>query len=127
VLDAVVELLQSHELCFRSQGLLIFPTAVQLERVQPLSDLENPVAVHLEVSGPLKNVYAAIVVHLRRTRSFGEDVRLWRGLSKAMAGCARSIWKRAPGGVAIWNFALTINVVNRGKRILLTRFSTWPG
>ena len=65
-------------LCFRSQGLLIFPTAAQFEQMPSLADLTNPVTVHLEVSGALKNVYAAIVVHLRRMRSFGEDVRLWK-------------------------------------------------
>jgi signal recognition particle receptor subunit beta len=81
ILEAVISMLASHELCFLSQGLLVFPSAARLEVSGQDTGLEAGSSQRFHASGDLRKLYSALVLHLRRLRSYGE-VRLWRNLAR---------------------------------------------
>jgi len=69
VLEATVELLIRHDLCFREMGLLVFPSQINVSR--PKSKSETPqTEVAYQFSGSIEMIYASLVVRLSHTDYF---------------------------------------------------------
>jgi small GTP-binding protein len=76
VLEATVELLISHDLCFREMGYLVFPSQINITRSQP--DTNHPrTEVTYIFSGAIETIYASLVVRLIYTDYFHREDQ-WR-------------------------------------------------
>lgn len=76
VLEATVELLIRHDLCFREMGLLVFPSQINVTR--PTFIKEHPPAeVTYQFSGSIEAIYASLVVRLSYTNYFQREDQ-WR-------------------------------------------------
>jgi GTPase SAR1 family protein len=76
VLEAVVQLLIEHGICFLHQGLLVFPSLLaEAGAVEP-EELPHRVPVYYDFSGAIDNIYASLVTTLAWSGGFG-PVRLW--------------------------------------------------
>ncbi|MCU0685673.1 MAG: metallophosphoesterase, partial [Polyangiaceae bacterium] len=76
VLDCVIELLLEHGLCFRHEGLLIFPSLFPPSPAGPGAILPHAVSLYYDFSGAVDNIYASLVASLAMSRRFGHP-RLW--------------------------------------------------
>ncbi|UQA57567.1 metallophosphoesterase [Polyangium aurulentum] len=77
-LDCVIELLLEHGICFRHEGLLVFPSLFPASDAEPSGPAEHAVSLYYELSGPVDNIYASVVAALAMSRHFG-PVRLYGG------------------------------------------------
>jgi WD40 repeat protein/predicted MPP superfamily phosphohydrolase len=76
VLDCVVELLIEHGICFRHEGLLVFPSLFQASGVDEGAGPPHAVSLSYSFSGATDNIYASLVASLAMSRPFGHP-RLW--------------------------------------------------
>jgi len=76
VLECVIELLIEHGICFRHEGMLIFPTLFPNEQLEQSLPQEAATVGYL-FSGAIDNIYASLVAKLARASRFGR-VRLSR-------------------------------------------------
>ena len=76
VLEAVVELMIEHGLCFRHEGLLVFPTLLRATETDRADELPGSVSLYYDFSGAIDNVYASLISWLVIGQGFGR-IRLW--------------------------------------------------
>jgi len=76
VLEAVVELMIEHGLCFRHEGLLVFPTLLKATETDRADELPGSVSLYYDFSGAIDNVYASLISWLVIGQGFGR-IRLW--------------------------------------------------
>ncbi|WP_441293099.1 metallophosphoesterase [Sorangium sp. KYC3313] len=76
VLECTVELLLDHGICFKHEGLLIFPTLFTPSPHPTDIELSHAVSLYYDFSGAIDNIYASLVAWLVLARDFGR-VRLW--------------------------------------------------
>lgn len=76
VLDCVVELLLEHGICFRHEGLLVFPSLFPPSGADAGAALPHSVSLYYDFSGAVDNIYASLVASLAMSRRFGHP-RLW--------------------------------------------------
>jgi small GTP-binding protein len=76
VLNCVIELLISHGVCLRHEGLLIFPSLFQPGAAGTGSDFSHAISLHYDFFGPIDNIYASLVTSLAISQRFG-PMRLW--------------------------------------------------
>ncbi len=72
VLEATVELLIHHDLCFREMGLLVFPSQINVSRPPAIQE-HPPTEVTYEFSGSVEAIYASLVVRLSHTDYFQRE------------------------------------------------------
>lgn len=87
VLEATIELLIQHDLCFREMGLLVLPSQINITR--PAFQEEKPrteVAYHF--SGSIEAIYASLVVRLSYTDYFRREYQ-WKYAVEFSRGKAR--------------------------------------
>lgn len=80
VLDCVVQRLLNHGICFKHEGLLIFPSLFQ-----PLDDAEMPsiglsIPLYYKFSGATEDIYSLLIVEIANSGWFGR-VRLWKDVA----------------------------------------------
>lgn len=77
VMESIAELMITNGLCFRHEGLLVFPT---LFKFRAASDhtrgSQTPSSVWYDFTGALDNIYAKLVARLAVSEAFGKP-RLW--------------------------------------------------
>ena len=79
VLECIVELMIEHGICFRHEGLLIFPTLFPEEIVGENEKIPHSVSLYYDFTGAIDNIYASLVARLIMTyREFGDE-RLYPG------------------------------------------------
>jgi len=76
VLECVVQLLVEHGVCFRHEGLLIFPSLFRPTEKETGAALPHSVSLYYDFSGAVDNIYASLVAWLVISKDFGR-VRLW--------------------------------------------------
>jgi small GTP-binding protein len=76
VLECVVELLIQHGICFRHEGLLIFPSLFSESQADLESKIQHSVSLNYDFTGAIDNIYASLVARLVVGGGFGEH-RLW--------------------------------------------------
>ena len=76
VLESVTQLLIEHGICFKHEGLLIFPSLFADAAVREPAQAGEAVSLYYDFSGPIDNIYSALVVTLALSERFGR-VRLW--------------------------------------------------
>ncbi|VFM97192.1 MAG: WD domain-containing protein, G-beta repeat-containing protein [Candidatus Kentron sp. G] len=76
VLEAVVELMIEHGLCFRHEGLLVFPTLLRATEMDCPDELPGSVSLYYDFSGAIDNIYASLISWLVIGQGFGR-IRLW--------------------------------------------------
>ncbi len=76
VLECVAQLLVEHGICFRHEGLMVFPS---LFRAAASSEepLAHTVSLYYDFSGAIDNIYASLVAWLALLTSEFGAVRLW--------------------------------------------------
>jgi WD40 repeat protein len=103
VLECVAELMIRHGVCFRHQGVLVFPTLFPEAPTEAEAEkLPHTVSLWYDFTGAIDNVYASLVAGLMVLQPFGSG-RLAPGRaefddpSRGMCGLQRL---RRPGGLA---------------------------
>jgi GTPase SAR1 family protein/predicted phosphodiesterase/RNase P subunit RPR2 len=76
VLEAMVELLIRHDLCFREMGYLVFPRQINVTRLPPI-EAHPRTEVAYCFSGDIETIYASLVVRLSYTDYFRREDQ-WR-------------------------------------------------
>lgn len=76
VLECVVQLLIEHGICFRHEGLLIFPSLFRPTELGDRDAISHSVSLYYDFSGAIDNIYASLVAQLVIGEEFG-SVRLW--------------------------------------------------
>ena len=76
VLESVVELLIQNGICFRSHGLLVFPTLFSEINSESTERLGHSVSLFYDFTGAIDNIYASLVAWLVISEEFGSH-RLW--------------------------------------------------
>jgi small GTP-binding protein len=76
ILECVVQLLVEHGVCFRHEGLLIFPSLFRPTEKETGEALPHSVSLYYDFSGAVDNIYASLVARLVISKNFGR-VRLW--------------------------------------------------
>ena len=76
VLESVMQLLLERGICFRHEGLLIFPTLFPGVQAREAAKSGESIPLYYDFSGPIDNIYSALVVTLALSERFGR-VRLW--------------------------------------------------
>jgi len=76
VLECVVELLIQHGICFRRDGLLIFPTLFPDTQGSGEGKIPHSVSLYYDFTGAIDNIYASLVARLVVGGGFGKH-RLW--------------------------------------------------
>lgn len=76
ILECVVQLLIEHGLCFRHEGLLIFPSLFHATE-QAGRAVSHSISLYYDFSGAIENIYASLVAWLVVGKEFGR-VRLWQ-------------------------------------------------
>ncbi len=72
VLEATIELMIRHDLCFREMGLLVFPSQINITR--PMPQEKHPrTEVAYRFSGSIETIYASLVVRLSYTDYFHRE------------------------------------------------------
>jgi len=75
ILDCVLELLIQSGICFRQDGLLIFPSLFQDSPTSITPTTNRTVSLYYDFTGAIDNIYASLVARLAVGRVFG-DIRL---------------------------------------------------
>lgn len=78
VLECVAELMIYHGLCFRHEGLLVFPALFAETLTSPAERLPHSVSLFYDFTGAIDNIYASLVARLVMSETFGKG-RLWPG------------------------------------------------
>lgn len=76
VLEAVVQLLLEHGICFKHEGVFIFPALFPDTVTRAALTTGESISLYYDFSGPIDNIYSALVVTLALSEHFGR-VRLW--------------------------------------------------
>jgi GTPase SAR1 family protein/predicted phosphodiesterase/uncharacterized Zn-finger protein len=76
VLECVAELMIAHGLCFRHEGLLVFPSLLRATESARTDELPGSVSLYFDFSGAIDNVYASLISWLVIGHGFGH-IRLW--------------------------------------------------
>lgn len=76
VVEATVELLIRHDLCFREMGLLVFPSQINVT-LPALEGTHPRTEVSYRFSGSIEAIYASLVVRLSYTNYFHRE-DLWK-------------------------------------------------
>ncbi len=123
VLECVVELMIEHGICFRREGLLVFPTLFPETQVETAERLPHSVSLYYDFTGAIDSVYASLVARLVTSQEFGEG-RLWPGrfeFDEPSRGVCGVQHIKYPGGLAHIDvfFAEDTDPERRG---LFTRF-----
>jgi hypothetical protein len=72
VLECVIELMIRHGICFRHQGLLVFPTLFKEPPTEAEAQkLPHTVSLGYDFTGAIDNVYASLIAGLMVLRPFG--------------------------------------------------------
>ena len=80
-IECVCQILIQHGVCFRHQGLLVFPDLfLNLSDTSPVEDSQR-VSLYYDFTGPLGNIYSSLVVALALSERFGR-VRLRRDFAE---------------------------------------------
>ena len=69
VLEATIELIIKHDLCFREMGFLVFPSQISVTRPTAFDTLPRA-EVTYRFSGSIETIYASLVVRLSYTNHF---------------------------------------------------------
>ncbi|HEX4609895.1 MAG TPA: metallophosphoesterase, partial [Urbifossiella sp.] len=103
VLECVAELMIRHGVCFRHQGVLVFPTLFPEPQAEAEADsLPHAVSLWYDFTGAIDNVYASLVAGLMVLRPFGPG-RLSPGrveFEEPAGGLCGLRRLRRPGGLA---------------------------
>ena len=78
VLECIAELMIQHGICFRHEGLLVFPTLFPTMAGDGSERIEHSVSLFYDFTGAIDNIYASLVTHLMISEEFGKG-RLWPG------------------------------------------------
>ncbi len=76
VLECTVQLLLEHGICFKHEGLLIFPSLFAHASEEADGKLQHSVSLYYDFAGAIDNIYASMVAWLVLSKEFGK-VRLW--------------------------------------------------
>ena len=76
VLECVAQLLVEHGVCFKHEGLLVFPSLFRPTEKGGEEVSSNSVSLYYDFSGAVDNIYASLVAWLVMGKDFGR-VRLW--------------------------------------------------
>ncbi len=76
VLECVAQLLVEHGVCFKHEGLLVFPSLFRPTEKEDVEVSSNSVSLYYDFSGAVNNIYASLVAWLVMGKDFGH-VRLW--------------------------------------------------
>jgi small GTP-binding protein len=77
VLECVAQLLVEHGVCFRHEGLLVFPTLFTgVDKSESGADLPHSSSLYYDFAGAIDNIYASLVAWLVIVKDFGR-VRIW--------------------------------------------------
>jgi len=77
VLECVAQLLVEHGICFRHEGLLVFPSLFRAAAGPGDEEFTHSVSLYYDFSGAIDNIYASLVAWLVLLgKEFG-NVRLW--------------------------------------------------
>jgi WD40 repeat protein len=103
VLECVAELMIRHGVCFRHEGLLVFPTLFKdPPTAEEAEKLPHSVSLWYDFTGAIDNIYALLVAGLMVLRPFGSG-RLAAGKAEfddpSQGVCGLRLIKR-PGGLA---------------------------
>lgn len=80
ILEATVELLIQHDLCFREMGYLVFPSEINISRYA--SKKEHPkIEVAYQFSGSIETIYASLVVRLTHSEYFQREDQ-WKNVAE---------------------------------------------
>jgi small GTP-binding protein len=85
VLDCVIELLLEHGVCFRHEGLLVFPSLFRPSGAGDDAPLPHAISLYYDFSGAIDNIYASLVASLAMSRRFGHP-RLWEDRAEFSLG-----------------------------------------
>jgi small GTP-binding protein len=85
VLECVIELLLEHGVCFRHEGLLVFPSLFPPSGADAGAALPHAVSLYYDFSGAVDNIYASLVASLAMSRRFGHP-RLWEDRAEFSLG-----------------------------------------
>ncbi|MFC1714169.1 metallophosphoesterase family protein [Candidatus Poribacteria bacterium] len=78
VLECIAELMIQNGICFRHEGLLIFPTLFPEVSGDSDEKIPHSVSLYYDFTGAIDNMYASLVARLMISQEFGEG-RLWPG------------------------------------------------
>jgi hypothetical protein len=80
VLECVAELMIRHGICFRHDGLLVFPTLFPMVGADggAAEKLPHSVSLYYDFTGAIDNIFASLVARLTVSEEFGKG-RLWPG------------------------------------------------
>ncbi len=76
VLECIAELMIQHGICFRHEGLLIFPSLFPDTSADSDEKIPHSVSLYYDFTGAIDNIYASLVAYLVISAEFGEG-RLW--------------------------------------------------
>lgn len=76
VLEATIDLMLEHGLCFVHQGLLIFPSLFGRDNGISDAEFRHTVSLYYDFAGAIDNIYASLVAWLVLAQDFG-GLRLW--------------------------------------------------
>ncbi|HEX5733797.1 MAG TPA: metallophosphoesterase [Blastocatellia bacterium] len=76
VLECVAQLLVEHGVCFKHEGLLVFPSLFRPTEKEGEEVSSTSVSLYYDFSGAVDNIYASLVAWLVMGKDFGR-VRLW--------------------------------------------------
>jgi WD40 repeat protein/GTPase SAR1 family protein len=125
VLEAVVGLLIQHGICFRHEGVLIFPSLFPQAEAPPDQRARDDVSLSYAYQGADDNIYASLVASLVISGQFGQH-RLWanRVEFKLPGGEVYGL-RRVPHGAGSARIGLFFsNDVDPARSELLIRFVT---
>lgn len=123
VLECTVELMIQHGICFRHEGLLVFPTLFPSGQLADEKELLDSVSLYFEFSGPIDNIYASLVARLMISGLFGKG-RLLPGrveLDEPKQGVCGIRQIKQPGGLAHMNLLFEA-LTEEARRNLFTQF-----
>ena len=87
VLEFVTELLVARGVCFRHEGLLIFPALLRAAETAVTGAGPGGLTTHFDFSGAIDNVYASLIAWLVIGESFGR-LRLWENRAETITAFA---------------------------------------
>jgi small GTP-binding protein len=123
VMECTIELMIRHGICFRHEGLLVFPTLFPKGRISGRTGQVDAVSLYFEFGGPIDNIYASLVARLMVGGSFGEG-RLLPGrveLDAPNQGLCGVQQSRQPGGFSQLSLIFD-SITHSDRRRLFSQF-----
>ena len=77
VIECVVQLMIQHGICFRHEGLYVFPSLFRTSESDVPGTFQHTVSLYYDFSGAVDNIYASLIAWLFMAKGFG-SVRLWK-------------------------------------------------